>query len=115
MVTFLLSHPNIYVVNSMDTSVPMHLRPPSTSPSDERMYSEDLKWYKYFDELGKKITGYEKAGDVYNDYGGGSPLFGHGPDFGYWYFGSVWYGDEIWNSGRFGDLNGDSITTRSIC
>ena len=110
VVIFLLSHPNIYVVNSMDTSVPMHLRPPSTSGSEERMYPEDLKWYKYFDELGKKITGYEKAGDVYNDYGGGSPLFGHGPDFGYWYFGSVWYGDEIWNSGRFGDLNGDSIT-----
>lgn len=110
VVTFLLTHPNIYVVNSMDTSVPMHLRGPSTSGSEERMYPEDLKWYRYFDELGKKITGYERAGDVYNDYGGGSPLFGHGPDFGYWYFGSLWYGDEIWNSGRFGDLNGDSIT-----
>lgn len=110
VVTFLLSHPNIYVVNSMDTSVPMHLRPPSTSGSEDRMYPEDLKWYKYFDDLGKKITGYARAGDVYNDYGGGNPLFGHGPDFGYWYFGSIWYGDEIWNSGRFGDLNGDSIT-----
>ncbi|HBE40797.1 MAG TPA: peptidase [Bacteroidales bacterium] len=110
VVTFLLSHPNISVVNSMDTSVPMHLRPPSTSGSEERMYPEDLKWYRYFDDLGKKITGYKRAGDVYNDYGGGNPLFGHGPDFGYWYYGSIWYGDEIWNSGRFGDLNGDSIT-----
>jgi len=110
VVLFLLSHPNIYIVNSMDTSVPMHLRPPSTSASADRMYPEDLKWYQYFDDIGKKITGYNRAGDVYNDYGGGNPLFGHGPDFGYWYFGSIWYGDELWNNGRFGDLNGDSIT-----
>jgi hypothetical protein len=107
VVLFLLSHPNVYVVNSMDTSVPMHLRPPSTSPSEERMYPEDLKWYKIFDEIGRKKTGYEKAGDVYNDYGNGSPLFGHGPDFGYWYFGAIWYGDEIWNGGRNKDYNGD--------
>jgi hypothetical protein len=107
VVLFLLSHPNVYVVNSMDTSVPMHLRPPSTSPSDERMYPEDLKWYKIFDEIGKKKTGYEKAGDVYNDYGNGTPLFGHGPDFGYWYFGAIWYGDEIWNGARNKDYNGD--------
>jgi hypothetical protein len=107
VVAFLLSHPNVYVVNSMDTSVPMHLRPPSTSPSSERMYPEDLKWYKFFDEMGKKITGYEKAGDVYDDYGNGSPLFGHGPDFGYWYYGSIWYGDEIWNSGRNKDYDKD--------
>ncbi|MBG0858563.1 MAG: peptidase [Bacteroidales bacterium] len=110
VVTFLLSHPNVYVVNSMDTSVPMHLRPPSTSPSAERMYPEDLKWYKLFDDIGKKITGYARAGDVYDDYGGGRPLFGHGPDFGYWYFGSIWYGDEIWNGGRGKDLNGDGNT-----
>jgi len=107
VVTFLLSHPNVYVVNSMDTSVPMHLRPPSTSPSAERMYPEDLKWYEFFDELGKKITGYEKAGDVYDDYGNGSPLFGHGPDFGYWYYGAIWYGDEIWNTGKNKDYDGD--------
>lgn len=108
VVTFLLSHPNVYVVNSMDTRVPMHLRPPSTSPSEERMYPEDLKWYRLFDELGKKITGYTRAGDVYSDYGGGSPLFGHGPDFGYWYFGSIWYGDELWDGGRLTkDYNGD--------
>ena len=105
--SFLMTHPNIDVVNSMDTRVPMHLRPPSTSPSEERMYPEDLKWYKYFDDLGKKITGYTKAGDVYNDYGNGQPLFGHGPDFGYWYYGSIWYGDEIWNGGQYKDYDGD--------
>jgi hypothetical protein len=107
VIAFLLSHPNISVVNSMDTSVPMHLRPPSTSSSNERMYPEDLEWYKYFDAAGKKITGYMRAGDVYDDYGGGSPLFGHGPDFGYWYYGSIWYGDEIWNNGRNKDYDGD--------
>lgn len=107
VVEFLLTHPNVYVVNSMDTSVPMHLRPPSTSPSKERMYPEDLAWYRIFDEAGKKITGYERAGDVYNDYGSGNPLFGHGPDFGYWYYGAIWYGDEIWNGGRFRDFNND--------
>lgn len=107
VVIFLLSHPNVYVVNSMDTSVPMHLRPPSTSESDERMYQEDLYWYKIFDEIGKKITGYEKAGDVYKDYGEGNPLFGHGPDFGYWYFGAIWYGDELWNGAKYKDYNND--------
>jgi hypothetical protein len=112
VVDFLLTHPNISVVNSMDTSVPMHLRPPSTSPSDERMYPDDLLWYKTFDEIGRKITGYKKAGDVYNDYGDGNPLFGHGPDFGYWYYGSIWYGDEIWNGARFKDFNGDGDTNQ---
>ncbi len=107
VVTFLLSHPNVYVVNSMDTRVPMHLRPPSTSPSEERMYVEDRVWYEYFDSIGKGITGYERAGDVYQDYGHGNPLFGHGPDFGYWYFGAIWYGDELWNGGRYKDYDGD--------
>lgn len=107
VVTFLLSHPNVYIVNSMDTRVPMHLRAPSTSPSEERMYVEDLAWYEYFDSIGKGITGYERAGDVYQDYGHGNPLFGHGPDFGYWYFGAIWYGDELWNGGRFKDYDGD--------
>lgn len=109
VVLFLLTHPNVYVVNSMDTSVPMHLRPPSTSASEDRMYTEDLSWYKTFDEIGKKITGYAKAGDVYNDYGGGVPIFGHGPDFGYWQLGAIWYGDEIWNGARFKDYNGDGV------
>ena len=107
VVLFLLSHPNIYIVNSMDTSMPMHLRPPSTSSSEERMYPEDLAWYQKFDAMGKKITGYQMAGDVYDDYGGGSPLFGHGPDFGYWYYGAIWYGDEIWDGARSKDYDGD--------
>jgi hypothetical protein len=107
VVLFLLSHPNVYIVNSMDTSMPMHLRPPSTSSSEERMYPEDLAWYQKFDAMGKKITGYQMAGDVYDDYGGGSPLFGHGPDFGYWYYGAIWYGDEIWDGARSKDYDGD--------
>jgi hypothetical protein len=112
VVDFLLSHPNVSVVNSMDTSVPMHLRPPSTSPSVERMYPEDLAWYKIFDDIGRKITGYKKAGDVFDDYGDGNPLFGHGPDFGYWYYGAIWYGDEIWNGARFKDYNNDGDTNQ---
>jgi hypothetical protein len=112
VVDFLLSHPNVSVINSMDTSVPMHLRPPSTSPSEERMYPEDLAWYKIFDDIGKKMTGYKKAGDVFNDYGDGNPLFGHGPDFGYWYYGAIWYGDEIWNGARFKDYNNDGDTNQ---
>ena len=106
---FLLQNPNIYVINSMDTRVPMHLRPPSTAP-ETTMFPEDLKLYQHFDALGKSITGYERAGDVYQDYGGGSPLFGHGPDFGYWYYGAIWYGDEIWDGGRLTiDYNGDGV------
>jgi len=111
VVLFLLSHPNVSIANSMDTSVPMHLRPPSTSPSDERMYPDDLALYKTFDQKGKEITGYARAGDVYVDYSGGrgSPIFGHGPDFGYWYYGAIWYGDELWNGGNVGDYNKDGV------
>ena len=103
VVTFLLENPNIYVVNSMDTRMPMHLRAPSTSAPEERMYPEDLEWYEHFDQVGKSITGYEKAGDVYVAYNGDrtpTPLFGHGPDFGYFYYGAIWYGDEIWDNGK---------------
>jgi hypothetical protein len=114
LVVFLLEHPNIGVANSMDTSVPMHLRPPSTSPSEERMYPEDLEYYKYFDTEGKKLSGYARAGDVFRDYGGNSPLFGHGPDFGYWYYGAIWYGDELWNSGNVGDYNKDGIVNNDL-
>ncbi len=110
LVVFLLEHPNISVMNTMDTTVPMHLRPPSTSPSEERMYPEDLELYKYFDKKGKELSGYTRAGDVYQDYGRGRPLFGHSPDFGYWYYGAIWYGDELWNGGRVGDYDGDGTT-----
>ncbi|MFC1552688.1 M14 family metallopeptidase [Candidatus Latescibacterota bacterium] len=121
-VMFILTHPNISVVNSMDTSVPMHLRGPSTSYSEERMYPEDLAFFRYFDREGQKITGYPWAGDTYSDYrtrrefdpvtGDPNipiPLFGHGPDFGYWYYGSIWYGDELWNSGNVKDYDGNGI------
>jgi len=110
LVVFLLEHPNVTAMNTMDTTVPMHLRPPSTSPSEERMYPEDLELYKYFDDKGREISGYERAGDVYQDYGGGRPLFGHSPDFGYWYYGAIWYGDELWNGGRVEDYDGDGTT-----
>lgn len=117
-VLWILSHPNISVVNSMDTRVPMHLRPPSTSKSEERMYPEDLAYYKKYDELGLSITNYPWAGDVYETYmtryktnrftgdpSKPSPLFGHGPDFGYFYYGSIWYGDELWNNGAMKDYD----------
>ncbi len=120
-VLFLLMHPNVGIVNSMDTMVPMHLRGPSTSKSEERMYPEDLKILKYFDSEGKKITNYPWAGDTYYDYRmkrktnpvtgeptKPGPLFGHGPDFGYWYYGSIWYGDELWSpNGAVKDYDND--------
>ena len=121
-VLFLLSHPNISIVNSMDTSVPMHLRGPSTSDSEERMYPDDLKLFRYFDREGMKITGYPWAGDTYRNYrtrrkfnpvtGDPNipiPLFGHGPDFGYWYYGSIWYGDELWCNGAVRDYDDDGF------
>jgi hypothetical protein len=118
-VLWLLAHPNVSVVNSMDTRVPMHLRPPSTSKSEERMYPEDLRYYERFDSIGLSITDYPWAGDVYYTYATrnrepeegeeleGNPLFGHGPDFGYFYYGSIWYGDELWNGGIMRDENDD--------
>jgi hypothetical protein len=122
VVLWLLEHPHVSVVNSMDTRVPMHLRPPSTSAGAERMFPEDLRHYEYFDSVGLAITRYPWAGDVYETYATRyevspfsgeptrpSPLFGHGPDFGYWYYGSIWYGDELWNGGAYEDYDGDGI------
>lgn len=121
-VLWMLSHPNISVVNSMDTRVPMHLRAPSTSKSEDRMYPSDLAIYKEMDELGLSFTAYPWAGDVYETYATRYkvnsmtgdplkpyPLFGHGPDFGYFYYGSIWYGDELWNNGAMKDYNNDGI------
>lgn len=121
-VLFLLSHPNISVVNSLDTRVPMHLRPPSTSSGAESMFPPDLAIYERLDSLGISITGYPWAGDVYETYSTRykvnrvtgdplkpSPLFGHGPDFGYFYYGSIWYGDELWNNGAMKDYDGDGV------
>ena len=100
------------------------------------MFPEDMKIFQYFDIEGKKITGYPNAGDTYWDYVAnigrgdremrtmaaemgfeiprepqGQPLFGHSPDFGYLYYGSVWYGDELWNGGRVKDYDGDGRVT----
>ena len=77
------------------------------------MFPEDLLYYELFDKIGLDITHYPWAGDVYDTYmtrypvnrrtgdpTRPSPLFGHGPDFGYFYYGAIWYGDELWNGGR---------------
>ncbi|CAN5472007.1 M14 family metallopeptidase [soil metagenome] len=117
---FLMTHPNIAIVQSLDTAVPMILRGPSTSRSEESMFPRDLELIKKFDAVGLEITGYPWAGDTYYTYAtrGGvnpitgeparpNPLFGHGPDFGYSYYGTVWYGNEIWNGGRFVDYDKD--------
>jgi len=133
--TFLLEHPNVSIGQTMDTTVPMLLHGPSTSRMSESMFPEDMKIYQYFDEEGKKITGYPYAGDTYWDYANmgrgdramramaaefgfesprepqGQPLFGHSPDFGYLYYGAVWYGDELWNGGRVKDYDGDGRVT----
>ncbi len=122
VVLWTLRHPNISVANSMDTRVPMHLRPPSTSRSNERMFPEDLRYYTYFDSLGVRLTGYYWAGDVYEGFFRRTPvdpvtgdpwkpvpLFGHGPDYGYFYYGAIWYGDELWDNGRREDYNADGI------
>ncbi|WP_316929121.1 M14 family metallopeptidase [Nitritalea halalkaliphila] len=121
-VLWLLSHPNISVVNSLDTRVPMHLRPPSTSKSEESMFPQDRALYEKYDALGMEITGYPWAGDVYETYSTRykvnritgdplkpNPLFGHGPDFGYFYYGAIWYGDELWNNGAMKDYDGDGV------
>jgi hypothetical protein len=125
VVLFLLEHPNVSVGQTMDTAVPMHLRPPSTSRSSDSMFAEDLALYRYFDERGKKITGYPYAGDVFWDFANatsdyrefreedeeeeskGRPLFGHSPDFGYFYYGAIWYGDELWSGGKVVDYDRD--------
>lgn len=118
VVMWVLTHPNIGVANTMDTAVPMHLRPPSTCEQTECMFPSDLKLYQHFDSVGLTITKYPWAGDVYRTYntrvpvnpftGDSSrpaPLFGHSPDFGYFYVGAIWYGDELWNGGRERDYN----------
>ena len=123
VVLFLLQHPNVSAGQTMDTAVPMLLRPPSTSRSEESMFPGDLALYRYFDEQGKKITGYPYAGDVFWDYAkitsdfrdwddeeeetGGQPLFGHSPDFGYFSYGAIWYGDELWSGGKVVDYDKD--------
>lgn len=110
------SHPNISVTNSMDTQVPMHLRGPSTCEDSECVFPADLKLLQHYDSVGLSHTGYPWAGNVYRTYatrfsppgeGTPQPLFGHGPDFGYFQMGQIWYGDELWNGGRERDYDGD--------
>jgi hypothetical protein len=120
VVMWVLTHPNISVTNTMDTSVPMHLRPPSTCEESECMLPDDRALYQHFDSVGLSITKYPWAGDVFrtyhtrnpvNPFTGDStrpaPLFGHSPDFGYFYYGAIWYGDELWNGGRERDYDDD--------
>ena len=109
IVIYLMRHPNISTVETYDTTVPMLLRPPSMG-DDRLMHPEDEWWYKEYDRVGSQITGYERTGNVFRDYGGGNPLFGHSPDFGYFAYGSIWYGDELWNGGRK-DYDGDGRTS----
>ena len=122
VVMWVLTHPNIAVANTMDTAVPMHLRPPSTCEETECMFPSDLRLYQYFDSVGLSITRYPWAGDVYRKYNTRvpvnpftgdtaqpEPLFGHSPDFGYFGVGAIWYGDELWNGGRERDYNGNGI------
>ena len=120
---FLVKNPNVGAINSMDTPADMILRGPSTCDDEECMYKSDVKLLEHFDDVGQELTGYTRAGNVYLDYAtqptrqaegstpgnpDPSPLFGHGPDFGYFQFGAVWYGDELWISGgRIKDYNGD--------
>lgn len=120
---FLLSHPNVGAVDSMDTNAWMILRGPSTCEEDECVFPSDLKLLKHLDKVGQAFTKYPRAGNTYRDYAtqdpnpseGSTPdpdpqpnaLYGHGPDFGYFQFGAVWYGDELWNGGTMKDYNGD--------
>jgi hypothetical protein len=117
---FLMTHPNVGLAQSLDTAVPMILRGPSTASTEDGMYPEDAALAAKFDRKGMDITGYPWAGDTYHVYATRSgvnpftnepardePIFGHGPDFGYSYYGVIWYGDEIWNGGRFTDYDKD--------
>lgn len=120
---FLMRNPNVGAVDSMDTAAFMILRGPSSCEEDECVHPADLKLLHHFDAVGKQLTGYGRAGNTYRDYATQNPtpaegsvpnpdpqpqaLFGHGPDWGYFQFGAVWYGDELWNQGNMKDYNGD--------
>jgi len=119
---WLITHPNVSVVNTMDTAVPMHLRGPSTCEEAECMFPKDRMLYQYFDSVGLSFTNYPWAGDVYRTYATRtpvnpftgdsarpSPLFGHSPDYGYFQYGAIWYGDELWNGGRERDYDDNGV------
>ncbi|MBN1224216.1 MAG: peptidase [Candidatus Aminicenantes bacterium] len=124
VVLFLLQHPNIGAGQSLDTKGPMILRGPSTSRSVESIPQGDLKYFHYFDDRGGEITGYRIKGDIYWDipnqmkeiFDGmkgfekkGSPLFGQHLEYGYFQFGALWYGDELWSAGKVIDYNEDGV------
>lgn len=124
VVIFLLQHPNIAVGQSLDTKGPMILHPPSTSRGEDSIPEEDLKYYRHFDEQGRLITGYPIVGDIYWDIPNGMkevfeglkdfrkegmPLFGQHVEYGYFQFGALWYGDELWSAGKVVDYNGDGV------
>jgi hypothetical protein len=117
---FLMTHPNVAIAQSLDTAIPMLLRGPSVQTSEEGIFPADLTLIREFDRMGLTFTNYPWAGDVYKVYATRTPpdplsgeesketpLFGHGPDFGYSYYGAIWYGNEIWNGGRFVDYDAD--------
>jgi hypothetical protein len=120
---FLVKHPNVGAVDSMDTAAWMILRGPSSCEEQECVHPADLALFKRFDAVGKQLTGSGRAGNTYRDYATQNPtpsegstpdpnaqpeaLYGHGPDRGYFQFGAVWYGDELWNQGANKDYNGD--------
>lgn len=124
VVLFLLHHPNIGAGQSLDTKGPMILRGPSTSRSEESILEEDLKYFLYFDKRGAEITGYRITGDIYWDVPNqmkvifeglkdfekkGRPIFGQHVEYGYFQFGALWYGDEIWCAGKVVDYDGDGV------
>lgn len=124
VVLFLLQHPNIGAGQSLDTKGPMILRGPSTSRSEESILKQDLKYFLHFDERGKEITGYRITGDIYWDVPNqmkvvfeglkdfekkGRPLFGQHVEYGYFQFGALWYGDELWCAGKVVDYDGDGV------
>jgi murein tripeptide amidase MpaA len=121
-VQFLLTHPNISIVNSMHSQAGTLTHGPSTSAMNESMFPEDIALYRHFDREGKEITGYHFAGDMF-EYRISrdtlllhshdrqlspdvmatvprkfTPSFGQGPDFGYFYYGAIWYADELYQT-----------------
>ena len=60
-----MTHPNVAIVQSLDTAVPMILRGPSTSKSEETMFAADLELIRKFDAKGLELTGYPWAGDTH--------------------------------------------------
>lgn len=117
MFQFLMANPNISVVQSMDTAVPMVLRGPSSSGTQESVTTFDQQYHYYLDQVGIETTGYPWAGDTHEIYMSRgltginpfeadmillrqSDLLGHGLDFGLFQYGAVWHGDELWGNMR---------------